>query len=476
MPKKKDYGPPTRRLDRRTQRFAEPTAPLPDDEDNKQLSSQTEQGALTAEGRRELPLPPNPQDLPLPTIEGSSDDPSSDFLLVHKNKCVDSSNQLIKEEEMASQSPAPGQDTQNNANIESRLDALEALIRRSLVDTAAASNAGQARSATPYDSAFGGVSFQPSGAAMREGFAPFTDPPDPKAENEQYDEKAKARGNDPSMFSGDEGFDTWVVELDDKFMEDVKTYRTERSRMAYMMTRLEGDAKAALSPRYNKGTFRCVAEMVQVLSASYHDPNRTSAARQKLASMRFKLGDSIHKFIADFNATVQEANVAPADFKMTLWEHIPASLDPRLLRDSKDSTVSYEDFCSLIADAAFSNQKAFEDRKRNRPSKDTSDPGSRSQTRDTQRNNARGPRQQSNSFRCAPSPARVGTAPPNRQQARRALTPAELDAHRAAGTCYTCGERGHRAADCPAANKAVHAVSTERETVGDECSGDSGNE
>ena len=97
------------------------------------------------------------------------------------------------------------------------------------------------RESSVTTSAFGGTNFQPTGMAAWEAFREFDGE---RGANPQYRDKARARASDPGIFSGDKKeFDNWLRKLADKFEEDVETFRTEKSRQRYLMTRL-ADAAA----------------------------------------------------------------------------------------------------------------------------------------------------------------------------------------------------------------------------------------
>jgi hypothetical protein len=70
----------------------------------------------------------------------------------------------------------------------------------------------------------------------------------------------------------------------------------------------------------------------------------------------------IHQFIGKVNSLADKAGIAKAERKIVLYEHIPADLDLRLPRDSKDATISYEDFAGAVADAADAKQRACDER------------------------------------------------------------------------------------------------------------------
>jgi hypothetical protein len=295
------------------------------------------------------------------------------------------------------------------------------------------------------ESAFGGR-FKATGVAALPSFEPLRG--DSKGLNPQYSDKAKARGENPGKFNGDEKeFDHWVQKLADKFEEDASTFRSERSRMVYMMTQLEGDAQKVVEARYRstEDPFSCVAEMVQVLETTYHDPNQASAARNELRNHLYRPGKmKIQWFISRFNTLAQQGGIPKKDWKVTLWEHLPKSLDNSLLRYSKDQSITYETFCSIVADAAYSDQLAYEERNRSYRTQ----PNGYQQARKSSPGKVTEKKPKENQT-IVMNQERETTKATRDIRKTRALTETEKEAHRRAGTCYYCGERGHRVLECP---------------------------
>lgn len=211
------------------------------------------------------------------------------------------------------------------------------------------------RGVTPENSAFGGTAFKPSGLAAKAAFKPYG--ADELSVNPSYDAKAKRCGINPNIFDGKkEDFDDWVITVADKLIEDDATFRTERSRMAVVNALTSGLAKELLSTRYSSDDhpYTGVAEMIATLSAVYHNTNQAGDAREKLRHMMFKPGKEmdINQFISKVNTLCSKANIPFSERKTVLFEHIPPYLNPQLLTDSKDLFISYETFCSRVADAA----------------------------------------------------------------------------------------------------------------------------
>ena len=401
--------------------------------------------------RRSERLTSEPTDVPLPS-SGNEEVPTND-------PDRQEGGPLQPNEMMAGQS-----------DLLARLAALEAENERLRAVTPGL-NDGR-RAATPADSAFGGTKFTPIGMAADKAFQPYGS--DQETKNPDYSDKAKNRAENPGKFNGDqEEFDGWVRRVADKFLEDNSIFRTERSRMAFLMTQLEGEPLRSIEVRYQSPTdpFSCVAEMVQVLEAAYHDPNQASTARAELSRLRYAPGEkaNIHRFIAQFNTLAQKAEIPKSSWKTLLWEHIPSYLNHQLLEDSKDPCISYEAFCNKVANSAYSYQRGYELRQENNHRKKEkaahNDRSNRTRKTDQKTSGEGQPRK--------PIASKANHAKPvTSREVRRALTQDEKKVHWDAGTCFICGEADHESTECPdrKATTSVKALGA-REPTKDEAKG-----
>ena len=143
--------------------------------------------------------------------------------------------------------------------------------------------------------------------------------------------------------------------------------------------------------------------------------------------------------------------------KTIICEHIPPSLDNRLLGDSQDPTVTYEAFAKSVANAAHSQQRSYELNQERRRKKETPRANDTHDRKPGGGNSTKTQTHQSNTGADS-KPATVLTA-------RRALTEAEKRVHWDAGTCFYCGKAGHKNNDCPDRQKtpAIKAVKAKEE-------------
>ncbi|KAM4061347.1 hypothetical protein HRG_010114 [Hirsutella rhossiliensis] len=121
-------------------------------------------------------------------------------------------------------------------------------------------------------------------------FCPF-----PEGKNPEYSDAAKSRIKVSATFSGKKDeFHSFILSIKNKFDEDVRTFRTENSRMFTVNGKTD-----------------------------------------------------IVDFLAEFDYLTATGRVPEDQMKHTLWQHIPANLDNSLLTKTRDESVTYEVFyCS----------------------------------------------------------------------------------------------------------------------------------
>jgi hypothetical protein len=305
------------------------------------------------------------------------------------------------------------------------------------------------REPTPTTSAFGGIKFRPTGIAARLEFRPYG--ASSLTKNPAYDKKARTTATDPGKFDGNrDEFDQWVIRVADKFAEDDETFKTERSRMALIYNLVMDPANKLIRTRYESVTnpYSSAAEMIQVLATAYYNQNQASDARAKLSKMMYEPGGKmdINTFIAEVNSLADAAKVPVEDRKQILWEHFPPNIDNHLLSISRDPLVPYESFAQLVADAAYSQQRAYEiNQERRRKSNATT--GNK-----TPSGKDKAPRSTMPTPTKNPSTT-SGVMPPTVLSAKRPLTDEEKKAHWAKNTCFLCGQLGHIGKDCPDRNQ-----------------------
>jgi hypothetical protein len=408
MPYKKSYGPPTRKSERLAASSIESPEPA--------------EPALT-------PTDTEPEK-PVDDIEASESEYDSASDQPYHIREQDTPFDRSSHEEMADlDQNLTGQAPITPAQYRALLD------RLAQVEAALQSDEAQSRSArdvTPLNSAFGGTDFKPVGYAARPAFKAYGT--DQEAPNPNFDKKARKIGVDPKPFKGEKDtFDTWVIQLADKMVEDNPTYRTERSRMAVLFSLIEGPPNDLLRSRYTsqENPFSGTAEMVATLAAVYHDANQGTKARQELAKLMYDPADKtdIHVFVGKVNTLADRANIPKSERKTLLYEHIPAKLNTQLFDDAQNPDLSYEKFVNKVANAALAHQRAYEEAVK---------------------------RKQEKKSRVSPEPRRPrerGREPKKESGSKPKETPVLSEKEKKElmdeGRCFFCKKSGHQARRCP---------------------------
>jgi hypothetical protein len=408
MPYKKSYGPPTRKSERLAASSIESTEPA--------------EPALT-------PTDTEPEE-PVEDIEASESEYDSASDQPYRAKEQDTHFDRSSPEEMADPNQnLTGQAPITLAQYQALLDELTQLRAAQQNDE---NQSRSAREVTPHNSAFGGTEFKPVGYAALPAFEPYGT--DQGAPNPDFDKKARRIGVDPEPFKGEKDtFDTWVVQLADKMVEDNPTYKTERSRMAVLFSLIKGPPNDLLRSRYTsqENPFSGTAEMVATLAAVYHDDNQGTKARQELAQLMYDPADKtdIYVFVGKVNTLADRANIPKSERKIVLYEHIPARLNTQLLNDAKNPYLSYETFVNKVADAALAHQRAYKEAvKRKQEKKSRASPEPR-----RPRERGREPKKESGS----------------KPKEMPALSEKEKKELMDEGRCFFCKKSGHQARRCP---------------------------
>jgi hypothetical protein len=159
----------------------------------------------------------------------------------------------------------------------------------------------------------------------------------------------------------------------------------------------------------------------------------------------------ITKFISKLTNLADLANVPATDRKALLWDHIPPGIDHRLLHDSKNKDISWEEFTEHVANAAHSAQRAYELRQKNRTKNDEKDndkKGNRDSKTSGNKNNLSKNNVKPTTTATTTVKATDGK-PVTMLTKKKRLTDEEKRVHFDADTCFVCGQAGHRSTECP---------------------------
>lgn len=355
MPRKKDYGPPTRFSDRLQQ--------------NQTTTEESEEVTFNVEstlsGDEELEEPPR---TPSPTrVENSLEEPENfqdcpqsptPTSTPSKASMSSSKEETLNIEELL---------TVING-LQQEMRALKAATSNETATTTAGTTSRSLRGTTPANSIHGNA-FALTGYAVRREFRPYGD--DEQATNNHFDRKARLYSDRVEPFDGNpETFEDWVVSMADKFRRDGPTYQCERDRMGVLMNHLSNVPKQLVNDRYRSADnpWKSAAEIIGTLQAHYLDDNVELKASNELNQMFYDVAGptTIKEFITRVDTLANKAGYPPDKRKRLLKERIPSSLGPYLVALYKDDGVSYEAFQLAVVDAAENIKASYEERQSKR--------------------------------------------------------------------------------------------------------------
>lgn len=143
---------------------------------------------------------------------------------------------------------------------------------------------------------------------------------------------------DPPIFSGkttdDLTFEDWLTRLIGKLESNANHFTNEKLKLAYVVSRLAGDAAKHTAPRLRSGNvaeYTSAAELLEHLKEIYEDPDRTDKARQEFKKLYMTRTTPFHDFYTKFLHLSGEAQINPDELLREMNDKLSFDLRTQVL-------------------------------------------------------------------------------------------------------------------------------------------------
>lgn len=263
-------------------------------------------------------------------------------------------------------------------------------------------------------------------------------------------------------------FEEWHLRMVDKLEGNADHFEDEQAKIRYIRSRLTGDAYTHVYRRSRGGLdnlnpFRTAEDVFNHLANIYQDVNRLSNARAKFDQLRMGGKEEFQAFLSKFNYLAQESELAESEWKSRLWSKLTVELQKASIPSYSSLAVDFYAFCKDVSQTANAlSQVAYNEGLRFGRGRQTIGSGGAVGTRTiSSENTLNGARQGTP----APARSRQGTPVP---AGAISLTEADRMEYRRTGKCFSCGDLGHIAKECPKKKQSNPLSLIEEQQLGNE--------
>ncbi|KAK4206164.1 hypothetical protein QBC37DRAFT_301350, partial [Rhypophila decipiens] len=157
-------------------------------------------------------------------------------------------------------------------------------------------------------------------------------------------------------------FPSWFRRISNKLKVNADLYPDDDAKFAYIESRIEGKAMAALEP-YVDGShpaqLTTSAELLEHLKDMYEDPDKRRTARADFKKLVYEMSDDFGEFKSDFVRLAGASGRVHDEWKEEFRDRLPVTLQLQLVTSFVDNSVDFKEYVKRATEFVVTVKQAY---------------------------------------------------------------------------------------------------------------------